>query len=144
MSRMMWVVLLLACAPARPEVNLESGSGGPPELASTLNVRVESDSALLELHVTNVTNSPVTLEFATTQRYDFEVIDEAGEVVWRWSDEMMFGQALGQEVLLAGESRQYRSAWRLTAGNEARAVRALLTSTNYPVELRTSIQVAGD
>jgi hypothetical protein len=87
---------------------MPEGAGAPPELGSTLNVGWRVTRCVFELHITNVTASRWTLEFATAQRYDFEVADAVGERLWRWSDDMMFAQALGRKVLAPGESRAVR------------------------------------
>jgi hypothetical protein len=143
-KRIWWLALLLACAPARQEAEVDPGAGGPPELGSTLNVRVEGDSARLELHVTNVMPSVVVLEFATSQRYDFDVSDGAGEVVWRWSDDMMFAQVVGQEALQPGGSLRYTATWAAGAAAGVYVARGVLTSRNYPVELRTSFRMPAE
>lgn len=51
------------------------------------------------LEVSNTTDSAVSLEFLTAQRYEFVILDEQGEEVWRWSDGKMFAQAFGHETL---------------------------------------------
>jgi hypothetical protein len=134
------MVLGAGCAvlPGRGEADV--GAGSPAELGATLNVRVAADSVRLELHVTNVTAEVLRLEFATAQRYDFEV-SVAGARVWRWSDDMMFAQVLGQEVVLPGESRRYTAAWPATGASGAYTATGWLTSTNYPVELRTAFRL---
>lgn len=138
------VVVLVACGPVRQEADVAGGEGAPAELGATLNVRVQADSAELELHVTNVAGAAVTLEFATAQRYDFEVLDEGGAVVWRWSADQVFAQMLGEEVLQAGESRRYAAVWPTQGGRGEYVARGLLTSRNYPVELRTPFRVMDD
>jgi hypothetical protein len=138
------LALLLACAPARQEVDMEAGGESPPELASGLNVRVEADATRLELHVTNAADAPITLEFATAQRYDFEVLDGSGVVVWRWSDDLMFAQVLGEEVLASGETRSYREALPELPQPGEYMARALLMSHNYPVDMRTPFRVGDE
>lgn len=49
--------------------------------------------------VANHTAAPVTLDFASAQRFDLAIADESGAEVWRWSAGRMFAQMLGQEVL---------------------------------------------
>jgi hypothetical protein len=138
------LVLLLACVPARQEVEMEAGGESPPELASGLNVRVEADAARLELHVTNASDRPVALEFATSQRYDFEVRDGSGGVVWRWSDDLMFAQVLGEEVLASGETRSYSEALPELPQPGEYMARAVLMSLNYPVDMRTPFRVGDE
>lgn len=124
-----------ACGGNRAEVS--PGAGAPTELGSSLNVRVEGDSVRLMLHVTNVTSGPIALEFSSGQRYDFEVSEPDGDTVWRWSATRSFMQATGREVLQPGESKQYMETWHAPERDEEYVATAWLTSTNYPVELRT-------
>jgi hypothetical protein len=136
------VLLALGCVRAAP--TLEEGPGSPAELGSSLNVRVVEDSVHFEVHITNTTSSPIALEFASAQRYDFEVSRPDGDRVWRWSDDMMFGQALGRESLAPGETRRYMAAWA-AAGREGEYVAtARVVSSNYPVELRTGFRLPAD
>ncbi|HSJ05271.1 MAG TPA: BsuPI-related putative proteinase inhibitor [Longimicrobiales bacterium] len=135
------VILLVACAPqARDGVDLE-GAGAPPELGSTMTAAVAGDSVHFELHITNVTGGPVSLEFTTAQRYDFEVADGEGVPVWRWSDDMMFAQALGTDVLAPGESRRYAASWRPDGGGGVVVASGRLVARNYPIELRTMVEL---
>jgi hypothetical protein len=123
--------------------DVNEGWTSPPELGTTLNVRFEPDSVVFELHVTNVTTGSLGARFPTAQRYDFEVRTPGGELAWRWSDEHMFAQVLGEEVLAPGESREYRATWapgRL-AGEHVAIGR--YTSSNVPVELRTLVHIPG-
>jgi hypothetical protein len=133
-------VLLVGCTAAAPVMDGEMAVA-PPELGSALNVTVAGDSVRLELHITNVSGGPLTLEFATAQRYDFEVEEAAGGLAWRWSDEMMFAQVLGEERLEAGESRRYTAGWSAPGGSGDYVARGRLTSTNYPVDLRTQFRL---
>jgi hypothetical protein len=138
------LALLLACAPGRQEVQMEAGGESPPELASGLKVRVEADAMRLELHVTNAADGPVTLEFATAQRYDFEVLDGSGTVVWRWSDDRMFAQVLGEEMLAAGDTRSYGEALPELPQPGEYMARAVLMSLNYSVDMRTPFRVGDE
>lgn len=138
------VVVLLACAPQARDGgdDAELGAGAPPELGSTLNVRVEGDTVQFELHITNVTAGVVELEFATAQRYDFELVDEAGRPVWRWSDGQVFAQVLGVEGVEAGESLRYRTTWGAERRRGSYTAVGRLVAGNYPVELRTPVELA--
>jgi hypothetical protein len=136
------LVVTLACAQVGPAV--EASDGSPPELGSSLNVRVVADSVAFEIHVTNTTSSPIALEFATAQRYDFEVTQRDGDRVWRWSDGMMFAQALSQEELGPGETRRYMASWSATGREGDYVATARIVSSNYPVELRTGFRLPAD
>ncbi len=84
----------------------------------TLKVEVdlaERGYALLEpivmtLTVANVKGEDLTLTFPTAQRYDF-IVRKGKQVVWRWSEGMMFAQVIGRESLRAGDSISYEITW---------------------------------
>lgn len=70
-----------------------------------LAVHVEKDTfkvdepIAMELRINYEGSETLTLRFASSQRYDFEIETESGEVVWRWSEGRMFAQILGQITL---------------------------------------------
>ena len=63
----------------------------PPQMTARLTLR-------------NNTSQPVVLTFGSGQRYDLELKNERGEVVYRWSDGMMFTMLFGQERFGPGET----------------------------------------
>jgi hypothetical protein len=65
------------------------------------------DPMTVVLRVTNATNHMRSLEFRTSQRYDFILLDENDEEVYRWSTGQAFLQVLGEEVLEAGQQRAW-------------------------------------
>jgi hypothetical protein len=138
-----WLLVLLtaACTPAA-QTGAEREAVVAEDLSSALNVRVEDDSVRFELHIMNTAAEAIVLEFPTAQRYDFEVRTAEGRVLWRWSDDMMHAQVLGHEELGPGESQRYivvHGRSELAGGQEAHG---RLTSSNYPIELRTPVQLS--
>lgn len=94
----------------------------------------------LSLSVTNRGNAPVTLEFATSQRYDFAIVRAGGTVVWRWSADMMFAQVLGYERLGEGETITFlESAPAVPPGGYR--VTGRLTAASHPLETSVVIEV---
>jgi hypothetical protein len=136
-------LVVVTCAP-RAEPVVGAGSGSPPELGSSLNVRVVEDTVVLELHITNVTDRPLSLEFSTTQRYDFAITTLAGEGVWHWSAARSFAQAEGTEALRPGESRRFSATWPGGGRVGDYVATAWVVSANYPVELRTGFQLPSE
>lgn len=59
------------------------------------------------LRIFNDTQIPITLNFTTSQRFDFSIYDSSGAEVWRWSADRYFLQVLGQLTLNPGESKAY-------------------------------------
>src|SRR5439155_14861240 len=70
----------------------------------------------LSLTVTNPGNAPVTLQFSSGQKYDFEV-RRAGQVVWRWAADRMFTQALTSLTLAPGERKVFTETWKQVDNN---------------------------
>ncbi len=96
---------------------------------------------MLRLHVTNVSAEPVELEFTSGQRYDFQVTTEAGEILWTWSADKSFMQALGTETLAPGASLTFSEAWP-TNGQRGRYIAiGAVTSTNEPVRQSVIFEV---
>ena len=59
-------------------------------------------SARIALRVTQP--EPLELTFPTGQRFEFEIRDESGQLVYRWSDGMAFTLAFGTESFGPGET----------------------------------------
>ena len=141
------ILLLVSCTTSEPanraDTAVSDSLTGRPAVVPSLAVRVLGDTVDFTLEVRNASGVALEVEFATAQRYDFEVRDATGAVVWQWSADQMFGQALGQETVAVGDSLVYRERW-VTAGRSGayRAV-ARLTSTSHPVELETEFVVGG-
>lgn len=85
---------------------------GTDALISSFNVGVLGDSVSFTLVVSNGGEDPVVLDFATAQRFDFEVLSSAGAEVWRWSAERAFTQALEADTLGPMEQREWVAWWR--------------------------------
>jgi len=79
------------------------------------------------LFIVRNTSQPIALTFPTTQRYDFDIRDANGNIVYRWSDGQAFGQIVitenfgpgekdyGVRVALAGADKNPLPAGRYTA-----------------------------
>jgi len=138
---------MIGCGPAadRPETGSGDGATGVAhsELASSLSVQVEGDTVALALHVTNTGESAVELEFATGQRYDFVIRDEAGQVVWSWAADRMFPQALGAERLEPGETVRYEAVWLAEGRQGGFEAEGRLVVMDRPIERRTEFRIGG-
>ncbi|MEM2849628.1 MAG: BsuPI-related putative proteinase inhibitor [Candidatus Bathyarchaeia archaeon] len=65
----------------------------------------------MSITVANKGQSPIELIFTSTQRYDFMVLKDGGEV-WRWSNGKVFAMILESLPLKPGEKRTYTETWR--------------------------------
>lgn len=119
-------------------------NGKDAGLVSSLEVEIGRDATVgLVFHLTNSGTQPVVLEFNSGQRYDFEVRTAADSVVWRWSDDQMFTQALGSDTIAPGASREFRAPW--TPGNRTGSFIAVgrVVATNHSIEQRTRFEIPG-
>lgn len=106
-------------------------------LATTANVTVHR-GVHLALHVTNVSDHAVELNFPNGQTHDFVVVDSLGREVWRWSTGRMFTQALRTSLLGANETLTYQERWPERGRHGKFTAIALLKSSNHPVEERVA------
>jgi hypothetical protein len=138
------LVVVAACRGGGNRVEVAAGAGGPLELGSSMNVRVLGDTVRFEMHITNATGSQVAVSFRSAQRYDFVVTRGSGEEVWRASSGMMFAQVATTETLSAGETKRFEASWIARGQTGDYVATARLTSTNYPVELRTVFRLPAE
>jgi hypothetical protein len=124
------------------DVRLDPTAGGSQmtQLASSVEVEVGERDVSLVLHVTNPTDQPVTLEFSSSQRYDFAVQNADGAEVWRWSSDRMFAQALGTETIPPGGTVDYRAVWASGSSTGVFTAIAQLTALNQPIEQRATFE----
>lgn len=62
------------------------------------------DRMNVTLRLTNGANSRVTLVFSSSQKFDFEVVDESGKEVQKWSSGRFFLQVITEIALEPGET----------------------------------------
>ncbi len=117
-----------ASAQGSPGPGAAETSPTPPESrADSLKVQIslrEGGYALLEpvemtLTVENIAGRDLKLTFPTAQRYDF-IVRKGKQVVWKWSEGMMFAQAISREVLPAGGTISYEVTWDQTGAEDMR------------------------
>jgi hypothetical protein len=145
--------LVLACGPhTRHNESGASAADAPPAptpvaaaddgqiLATSANVSVGGLVAL-SLHVTNVADHSVELDFPNGQTHDFVVLDSAGHELWRWSNGRMFTQALQNKLLGSTETVTYEERWNPQGLHGDFTLVAVLRSSNYPKEERVGFRV---
>jgi hypothetical protein len=84
-----------------------SGNTTPEEGYMNYGVSMSTDKMsysvgepiIMTLKIFNYTKEDINFQFNTSQRYDFIIEDEEGNEIWRWSQNMMFAMALGEEIL---------------------------------------------
>ena len=137
------LVTVLACSKTPPGSASHDGrasASAQPDVVSSVQVGVGRGVVDFVLHVTNTSARPVTLEFPTSQRYDFIVQDGSAEV-WRWSGGQMFSQLVSQETLKAGETRDFSAKWDSETRSGRFSVLARLTASNRSIEQRADFEI---
>jgi len=81
-------------------------------LQTDKNVYLRGEPVKITLTKTNRTDQSLTLRYPTTQRFDFVVRREVGQLaVWRWSRGQAFGEVAGTVTLAPGESQVFKVTW---------------------------------
>ena len=118
----------------------------PPGFGVTLGadnaVYNSGDLIRITFEVFNNTAEPVSLDFRSSQRYDFVIEDQQQKEVWRWSAGRMFAQALGTETLGPNRPRltyQETCADKMEPGTYT--IQGLLTDANRRPSATTRIVV---
>ncbi len=73
----------------------------------------------LQLTLVNDEEDLVTLTFASSQIYDFWILDAGGSEVWRWSSSRVFATVITHIDLLPGAAAAYSEIWDQLNGDKA-------------------------
>lgn len=79
-------------------------------VTASLTATATDNGFSFALTVRNDGDDPVSMQFSDAQRAEFTA-EQDEEVVWRWSDGRMFGQALGTVELAPGEETTFEGGW---------------------------------
>lgn len=142
-SRLIPLLLLaaavaFACGPRLHSIEsapVHKHSASAPAIGAALDVKVK-ERVVFALRVTNNADKRLELTFPSGQTHDLVVLDQAGEIVWRWSDGRMFTQALQNRLLASDETLSYEASWSPAAKHGTFVAVASLRSENHPIEQR--------
>lgn len=85
-----------------------TGGGGHGIVAGEVAASLTPQSPLVfHYEVKNQTEQEVTLEFTSSQRYDYSVKNKDGEEIFLFSSTAAFLQALGEVTIKQGETLSY-------------------------------------
>lgn len=87
--------------------DLTNGGGAGIVAGDMVPSLTEESSLVFQYEVKNQTEQVVTLEFTSSQRYDYSVKTKDGKEVFLFSSVASFLQALGEETVKQGESLTY-------------------------------------
>jgi len=74
------------------------------EVVSKIN---EVSPLLFQYHVKNDSGKEITLDFTSSQRFDYSIVNSNGEEVFLFSSVSSFLQVVGKEVLASGDQLSY-------------------------------------
>lgn len=133
------------------------GGGSPPTPQNLDPVNKELDDVTLTLFfdqqdrltehtpinfgIAVVAKKPVTLEFSSSQRFEFVVSDKSGKRVWASSEEEAFLMVLGQESIPEGEYREYNESWIPERSGEYRVIGRVTASNRNDLQLSRDMEV---
>jgi hypothetical protein len=101
-------LLVTGCGTESQVSNNSQDKGGAGIVAGEVAASLTEESSLIfQYEVKNQTEEEVTLEFTSSQRYDYSVKTKNGKEVFLFSSVASFLQALGEENLKQGESLAY-------------------------------------
>lgn len=91
--------------------NVSLGEGGDDPSFTTVVVPTFS--------VHNIGKGPATLEFPDAQRFDLRILNSAGQVVYVWSADKVFVEAIGKSMINANDKISFREKIPLKAFSPA-------------------------
>jgi hypothetical protein len=71
----------------------------------------QGEAIQLQLLLRNDSEDPLTLTFASSQKYDFWVLDSGGNEVWRWSASRVFLAVITEVGTMPGATIAYAESW---------------------------------
>jgi len=90
----------------------------------------------------NITDQSVTLEYSSSQLFDFYISNQNGREIWRWSEDHAFLPVIREMVLAPGESETIDIVWdqRNKSGNLVNPQNLTLWGTNKATGESVSVQ----
>mgnify|MGYP006198833743 CR=1 FL=1 len=133
-------LVLAGCAGSSGERG--SGDAGMSDvLSATVEVKLQGETIRLLLHVTNTGEEAVDFTFPSSQRFEFEVRDGTGAEVWRWSEGIMFTQAITEATLGPGETWEFSAEWEPGNRTGRHEVVGRVTATGRDVQQRMTFDL---
>ena len=112
--RKIWMLVLMGllvtgCGTGNQVSNNDEDQGGAGIVAGEMAASLTEEKPLIfQYEVKNQTEEEVTLEFSSSQRYDYSVKTKDGKEVFLFSSVASFLQALGEEKVKQGEALNYK------------------------------------
>ncbi|WP_085521141.1 BsuPI-related putative proteinase inhibitor [Tuberibacillus sp. Marseille-P3662] len=92
-----------------PSQPAQSGGIVAGRVEPSLSYKQSGDGAKVTFSLKNQTEHIVTYHFNTSQRFDYIIKSQDGQIVKQYSKDRMFNQVLGTEKLKQGETMTYHT-----------------------------------
>ncbi|ADC48523.1 intracellular proteinase inhibitor [Alkalihalophilus pseudofirmus OF4] len=107
------LIFMTACGQTATSPGGDQAEGDDAAMNSdwAVNVTTEQNGegeVVVDIEITNQMDEAATLDFTSGQKYELVVVDEEGNEVYRYSNEMMFTMALTSETFEPGETKSYQ------------------------------------
>jgi len=99
-----------------PEIITNASVGGT--LVTNRSVYALGAPVFLKFTIVNNSKSKVKYEFDTTQKFDVQISNSAGMVVWTWSKNKMFKDLVTDLDLAPGTSKDFVIKWNQRNDND--------------------------
>lgn len=93
----------------------------------------------LRIELTNRTAAPVEFTFSSGQRYDFVLLTQSGDSIWRWSEGKGFIQMIGSEIVEPEGRLHYEE--KFSRALDAGTYRVIGYVTARDVELKDELEI---
>ncbi|KAA9028548.1 BsuPI-related putative proteinase inhibitor [Niallia endozanthoxylica] len=107
-----WILLVLGlflvgCGAVNNNSDEQNSDGSGIVAGEMAAVLTETSPFVFQYEVKNQTEKEVTLEFSSSQRFDYLVETKTGEQVYLFSSVAMFMAVMGEETMKPGETLSY-------------------------------------
>ncbi|WP_421384158.1 BsuPI-related putative proteinase inhibitor [Bacillus salacetis] len=93
----------------------------------SVEVKQGSEFAEIQFKVYNDTSGKMMLEFPSSKFFDYEVLNKAGEKVYKYSDDKAFLQAIQRITINSGETKIWQDKWNYTSSEGKRIPAGIYT-----------------
>ncbi|QTM99131.1 intracellular proteinase inhibitor (BsuPI) [Sediminibacillus dalangtanensis] len=101
--------ILAGCGSNNQDEEAEEVNGNDDGSLNQVNAELMEQSPLVyQYSVSNNSDEKIKLEFTSSQRYDYEITNDAGEQVFLFSSVTSFAQVMGEETLHPGDTLDYQ------------------------------------
>ena len=115
---------------------------GPNHLKASISKKEMNNGISIIYEIYNAGDQDIRLQFPSAQEYDYEIYNEAGDLVYRYSDEHVFAQVIRDVLFAKGKSLTFvaglpileKGEYRISIWAAARGMESLKEELTFRVE----------